>query len=365
MSKNRNKIEAPIHYHQSSSDQKGVKNKDKEFEDSIEKLEEQASRQMNHIRYHSKDVPYHIVSRVFWGVFRLVPTPETTSIIVGVFARAMELFPEMKLYAAAVLSAHFHLQVQGEPEEIPAFVGYIKREISRRIGKMQNKTGPMWEGYTSLALPGPISEMASFRYIMKHGVKEGLVERPEEWPGLHSAKSVLTGKPLQGIWVDGTALSKALDQNKRRKKENRKSIKKEDFTKQVELRFHKLPHWESLSDKAYAIEMKTIVDKFVEKERRKRGGAPVLGAQQVMRMHIQTRKEWKPLPFHEGRKRLICWGPSHSPELRGYLAEYWEFQFAYKEAAKRFRAGELDVEFPEYSFRPSSFVRVAKKKSVA
>ncbi len=34
--------------------------------------------------------------------------------------------------------------------------------------------------------------------------KENLVAQVEEWPGVHSAHALLTGKPLEGNWYDRT-----------------------------------------------------------------------------------------------------------------------------------------------------------------
>ncbi|MCK5689648.1 hypothetical protein KAI87_10285 [Myxococcota bacterium] len=337
-----------------------IKEREHEFTSFVKELENSPSRQINHARRHCADVPYHIVSRIFGGVFRLVPTPKITAIINGIFARARQNYPGIKLYAAVVLSNHFHLQLQGEPEEIPVYIGYIKREISRRIGKEQDRSGPMWAGYDSLALPSQISEMSSFRYILGQGVKEGLVERPEQWPGLHCAKSLLTGKPLPGIWFDGTGFSRKWDREKRRKNGNTDLVKKKDFITKTELSFEKIQRWENLSDEEYAAQIKAIIDEVVQEQKEERGGAPVLGAEQVMKTSIDTHKAWEPLLFHEERSRLVCWGPSHATELQEYLAEYWAFQKAYKEASKRFRAGELDVEFPENSFRPTTFVGMRK-----
>ncbi len=40
---------------------------------------------------------------------------------------------------------------------------------------------------------------------LSHGVKENLVERVEEWPGVHGVHSLLTGEPMTGIWRDRSA----------------------------------------------------------------------------------------------------------------------------------------------------------------
>ncbi|MCK5688011.1 hypothetical protein KAI87_02015, partial [Myxococcota bacterium] len=140
MSKIKNKHDTPIHIqelsaHNEASGETLSQERDDEFFKMVEKLEHSPSRQISHARWHKEDTVYHIVSRIYWGLFRLVPTPEATAIINGVFARARERFPDIRLYAAVVLSNHAHWQMQGKPKEVPLFIGYIKREISRRLGK--------------------------------------------------------------------------------------------------------------------------------------------------------------------------------------------------------------------------------------
>lgn len=36
--------------------------------------------------------------------------------------------------------------------------------------------------------------------LLSHGVKEGLVGRAEEWPGVNSVRALLGGEPLKGLW---------------------------------------------------------------------------------------------------------------------------------------------------------------------
>jgi hypothetical protein len=38
--------------------------------------------------------------------------------------------------------------------------------------------------------------------VLAHGVKEGVVARVEEWPGVHCAVPLLTGAPVVGTWFD-------------------------------------------------------------------------------------------------------------------------------------------------------------------
>ena len=48
------------------------------------------------------------------------------------------------------------------------------------------------------------AQLERFRYILSHGVKEGLVASPKDWPGVHCAKALVEGEPLRGTWFDRT-----------------------------------------------------------------------------------------------------------------------------------------------------------------
>ena len=50
----------------------------------------------------------------------------------------------------------------------------------------------------------PEVQLARLRYILAHGVKEGLVPSPLQWPGVHAAKYLVFGESVKGSWVDRT-----------------------------------------------------------------------------------------------------------------------------------------------------------------
>jgi hypothetical protein len=45
------------------------------------------------------------------------------------------------------------------------------------------------------------AQIERLTYILANGVKENLVARVEEWPGVHSAHALLTGEPVEGTAV--------------------------------------------------------------------------------------------------------------------------------------------------------------------
>ena len=63
----------------------------------------------HHARFHTSDVPYHVISRVFQGRCLLVPSAPLNRSIYGVLGRAQTLWPHVKLFAYAFMSNHMHL----------------------------------------------------------------------------------------------------------------------------------------------------------------------------------------------------------------------------------------------------------------
>src|SRR4051812_26647398 len=127
---------------------------------------------VRHARMITEHVPMHVISKIFQSRHLLRPGAELNSIIIGVMGRARVLFPHVKVFAAAFMSNHVHLLVQGPPTELPFFIGFIKREISRRWGKCSGVDWPgaMWHEYTASALPSPASQVNCLKYVLSQGV---------------------------------------------------------------------------------------------------------------------------------------------------------------------------------------------------
>ncbi len=311
----------------------------------------------DHARFHDPDTVYHVLFRTFQGRFLLVPDSGgvLVDIMAGVIGRAQENYPNVRLYAYAGLSSHMHLMLKGSPEQIPAFVGFIKREISRRWGAEIDWPGSMWESYASSALPTPQSQQECFAYVLSQSVKERLVECPTQWPGLHCASQLAGGEPLVGTWLDGTRYGKALDRKKRRR--HRRRVNKADYQIRYEIRLDQLPIWADLSDEQYRNNALEILAGIKAEAARERGGLAVLGRRRILEIPRDRRSEIPKPPWFEHRRRLITWSRKAADETRAYLHVYWQFQRAHREASQRFRAGELDVEFPPGAFRPPTFRR--------
>jgi hypothetical protein len=89
-----------------------------------------------HARYYESNLVYHVVLRTRNGFYWLAPDQEGVlkKIIAGVLGRSKKSCPSVKLHGASIVSNHGHLCISGNHAELATFVGFVKREISRRWG---------------------------------------------------------------------------------------------------------------------------------------------------------------------------------------------------------------------------------------
>src|SRR5690606_33091352 len=91
-------------------------------------------------------------------------------------------------------------------------------------------------------------------YILRHGVKEGLVARPEEWPGPHCVRALKSGKPLQGVWISRTAQWAARSRGE--------VLSDAQASTRHELPLVPIPCWAHWTPRRYRQQMRELVDEI-------------------------------------------------------------------------------------------------------
>lgn len=76
--------------------------------------------------------------------------------------------------------------------------------LAREAGRLYQWKEKFWgRRYQAIVVSNEVeAQISRLAYLLSHGAKEGLVERPQEWPGAHSVTALLTGEPLEGLWFD-------------------------------------------------------------------------------------------------------------------------------------------------------------------
>ncbi len=290
-----------------------------------------------------------VTCRTVQGRLLLRPSPVLRDLTLGVLSRAARLYP-VELHAFAFLSNHFHLLVTvPDAQRLARFMNYLNSNLARKAGRLTRWREKFWgRRYQAILVSNEAeSQIARLRYILSHGVKEGLVASPLDWPGAHCARALLTGEPLEGRWVDHTLRSAA--QRKRLKSDSG------SFSTVETLWLAPLPCWKELAEGERRHRHREIVEE-IEREGRSRElrtGRPPLGREVLLRQ--DTRHE--PNRIDKGPAPLAHVASSAARDA--LRVAYRTFLGAYRQAAERLRSGALDVIFPEGAFPPAMPFRPA------
>ena len=279
----------------------------------------------------------------------LRPSPRLNELIVGALAEAQERYPA-QIHAFAFLSTHWHwLATFDDVEHMASFMRFFTAKLSKEVGILHDWKGSVFpERYRHFELSDEQEiEHARLKYVLSQGCKEGLVASPLDWPGVTSTEAMISGEPLRGVWVDRTALCVARSRGKQ--------VSEADFTEERTLRLDPLPGLAHMSRQARALVVLDWV-REIEQEtaarHRSEGTSPV-GVAAVLARDPHYRPEVE--PSSSPRPWFHAWSKSAREALR---TAFLYFLSAYRAAADRLKAGEADVQFPDYCFPPAMpFVR--------
>ncbi|MCP4545450.1 MAG: hypothetical protein GY835_03150, partial [bacterium] len=122
-----------------------------------------------------------------WALMR--PCAELSDVTVGVLGRSLEISP-VEIVAISCLSNHYHaLLVAEDQQQLSRFMQHFQGNLSQEIARLVGWDGPLWSRrYDGIIVSDePEVQWARLRYVLGAGAKEGLVESPLEWPGVHAA----------------------------------------------------------------------------------------------------------------------------------------------------------------------------------
>ena len=293
-----------------------------------------------------------IVNRTIQRRYLIKPGPRMNALIVGALAKAQQRHA-VDIHGGAFLSGHFHLLLSCQTVRDQAgFMRDFTRKLSLESGKLYDWEDPTFtKRYRCTQLSDEAeAQVARLAYCLSHGAKENLVHSPLDWPGVPFAEALITGEPLQGIWIDRTAYCRALDRGE--------DVTLDDFTEHLSLKIKPLPCHQHLGRdqwRSMALELVRKIEEDTAARHRAEGMAP-LGVDAVLNADPHDRpseaRASKPEPtpkplFHAFTQR--AWH-----EMREALSLILA---AYRDAAERLKSGNLTVDFPENTFPPArSFI---------
>ncbi len=257
-------------------------------------------------------------------------------------ARAARLYP-VELHGFAFLSNHFHLLLTvADAQRLASFMTYLNSNLAREAGRLIRWKEKFWGSrYQAILVSNEAAaQIARLRYVLAHGVKEGFVASPRDWPGAHCARALLDGTAISGRWIDRTLESAA--------SRKRAPADPQSYVTLEELRLAPLPCWRELPTEAVRKRVRELVE-LLEQEalaRERQTGKAPLGRDFVLRQDPRqepNRIKKGPAPLAHAASRAA----------RDALREgYRLFLAGYRRAAERLREGALGDSFPEGSFPP-------------
>jgi hypothetical protein len=294
------------------------------------------------LRMFQEEGYYFVTSRCFQGRLLLRPGAEVNEVVGGVLARAVQQSDgTIRLYAFTFASNHFHLLVWARGAALAGFMQYLRANLSKKVGKLVDWSGGFWERrYSAEPVLDDTAMVGRLRYVLAHGVKEGLVDRSAEWPGLTCLPQLLGPARRLFRWFNWT---------KRWSKRGSEDMAGEgrfaqEWAEPVELEIAPLPCWEGLKEEQRQRAVRGLVEQ-VEAEAQSRG-TPVLGARAVRAQHPHTR------PEHLKRSPRPLGHASTRQALKELREQYRTFVAAFREAAAQWSQGDFSALFPPFSFPP-------------
>jgi REP element-mobilizing transposase RayT len=297
---------------------------------------------MRELRFPAPSRLYEVTVTTFQNRPLLRPSAEVNELILGVLGRAQRKYG-IEIHAPVFLSTHYHALVTAPDNlQLSRFMGFVNSNIAREVGRLIGWRDKFWSRrYRAI----PVSEeeeaqTARLHYLLAHGVKEGLVARPEQWPGVNPWKALRDGGSLNGTWFDRTRAYEA--------RRSRKSFDPLEFAVRETVVLAPLPSWRYLDVEARQVRLEQMhADIVAEGEAACRvAGRPPLGAGSVLEQDPTARPTWverSPAPAVHAASQVV---------RDAYRECYRDFVWAFRAAAEALKEGLRSVRFPPGSFPP-------------
>lgn len=291
--------------------------------------------------------PVELTLRCQHSRYLLRPGEEANTRVLGVFARALDLFTGRAcIYFAGGTSNHIHvLAAFDSPETKARFKAHVKANISKEIGLLHDWPHGIWQGRGhDIPILDDDAFIDRLMYLAAHGVKEGLSSCPYSWPGIQWVRAVTDDAPLVGVWYDRTRLYR-LTRAWRAKPAARRGRRPNlgDVAERKIIELTPPPMWTHLTPAARRTRWIELVATALD---RYPAAARPLGPAAVQSADPHTRPE-------QSKKSAAPRVHTRQPALRrAWQAAYSAFVETYHAAMTALRAGATAVCFPSEGCRP-------------
>lgn len=300
------------------------------------------------VRQFDPETIFFITSRTIQSRFLMAPSVKTNDLIGGILARAVRQC-RVELFAYVFTSNHFHAMVRAPSAvAMSKFMQRLQSNIAVKVGRLVGWRGRFFaRRYSAEPIVDEAAQVERLRYILAHGVKEGLVSRSQDWPGLSCVHALLEdGKASVHAWRNWTLRWKiAADDDVG---VDRFSSACPSETEVLELA--PLPCWVTFTSRQRSRFVAQLVGDIdgptprpaaVEKND--------ISEQDPLGGPMKTKRSPRP-KAHASTKAL--WIQA--------VRRYADFRAAFQRASREWLSGAFNVEFPLHSFRPPPWLVAAR-----
>lgn len=256
------------------------------------------------------------------------------------------------LYAFALEGTHHHMAGRFPLLNRADFMRDLNSSIARAVARLTPNYpgGPLWHRRYSVEYLWDDSDIeAQFFYTVLQPVKDGLVPKLSEYPFYNCFYDAVRGIKRKFKLVNWARYNEA------RRYKNDVCIR--DYEEVYTLAYDRLPGYDHLTQREYRLLMEEKLEKYrveIIKKRVAAGKLHFIGRERLLTMRPGeeldvedveevTRKTFRP--------RMIARGEG---QFAPAIEWYFELYLSYKHASRRYRAGDLLVEFPFGTYRPTA-----------
>ena len=267
--------------------------------------------------------------------------------ILGYVAQYAERYG-VELYGLAIEGNHIQGPAAFPNENRASFMRDLNSSIARAVPRYtpEYPGGTFWgRRYSSEFLPAPADIEEWLLYSALQPIKDGLVEKISDYPGYHFFHDAIWGIGRKFKVIRWKEYRAALRRNK--------TARIKDYTKEVVLRYERIPGYENLSQREYAL----LMEKKFEERRlkivaeRRANGLSFLGPEKLLATKRGTpARNTKRSTETSHRPRVLSVCHERRAECKAW---YFSIYFEYRKASRLFRNGNLQTRFPPGTYKPS------------
>ena len=200
---------------------------------------------------------------------------------------------------------------------------FFKGNLARELGYIHDWHGTYWQKrYSSEEILDEAGLQDIFKYITQNTVKEGLVNHPKDWKGLHGYHQLVMGKKVSGPWIDRTGYYYSV--------KRREGKRIDDYTKEYFIKLSPPPLWSHLSKAEYKqMCIKLCAEANKEAMLHRKSKVP-LGMKKVLSESVRKPR------FTKRGKRPLC-RTKCIKTLKAYQKMYFVFKARFQEVSADLR----------------------------